>query len=118
MNDLEFTVGLEDVITISIDQEDDISCYQLNIQLHNNPVPDWLHINSYSNKNMFTYGSLKFYHDSAYVKTLDGKKYLTTTNPILSPESLDELDEFLCVAKGCYIAINITIIYTNLQFVH
>lgn len=36
LNDLEFTIGLADVITISIDQENDISCYQLNIKLHNN----------------------------------------------------------------------------------
>lgn len=109
VNDLEFTIGLEYVITISIDQENDISCYQLDIQLHNNPVPDWLHLNSYTNKNMFTYGSLKFYHDPVYVDTLDGKKYLTTTNPILSPECLDELDEFLCVdnKNNTYVKISL-----------
>lgn len=109
LNDLEFTIGLADVITISIDQENDISCYQLNIQLHNNPLPDWLHLNSYSNKNMFTYGSLKFYHDPVFVETLDSKKYLSKTNPILSPECLDELDEFLCVdnRNNTYVKISL-----------
>ena len=109
LNDLEFTVGLEDVISISIEKEDDISCYQLNIQLHNNPVPDWLHLESYPNKNMFTYGSLKLYHDPVYVDTFNGKKHLNTTNPILSPECLDELDEFLCVdnKNNTYVKISL-----------
>lgn len=109
LNDLEFTIGLEDVITISIVQENDISCYQLNIKLHNNQMPYWLHLNSYSNNNMFSYGCLRFYHDPVYVDTLDGKKYLTTTNPILSPECLDELDEFLCVdnKNNTYVKISL-----------
>lgn len=109
LNDLEFTIGLADVITISIDQENDISCYQLNIKLHNNQMPYWLHLNSYSNNNTFSYGCLRFYHDPVFVDTLDSKKYLSETNPILSTECLDELDEFLCVdnRNNTYVKISL-----------